>query len=134
MEQRSYDLNFNAVVFPAKEMIVSCTSCNAELAREVWNSYHDYNRKQAAARKRFARCPKCKTAFKVSRETPTWETAGNGDLIAKGKNGDFCIWRYGNAFKWRYRTYGKQYADQIGFAVTKEYAKSMCERHKEWRL
>lgn len=131
--EKAAGLCVKAVVMPSKELIASCNACNAVLAREPWSGYHDYNRRKAAVEKRFFSCPKCKTQFQVSRETPSWTKEPNGDLVARCKNGDFCIWKYGNAFKWRYRTYGKQYADQIGFAATKEYAKSACERHKEWR-
>ena len=132
--EKTCEISVRAVELPKKELIALCKACNAVLAREPWSGYHDYNRRKAAVEKRFSNCPKCKAQFQVLREKPKWEKEKNGDLVARCKNGDFCIWKYGNAFKWRYRTYGTLYATQMGFATTKEYAKSACERHKEWKL
>ena len=61
-----------------------------------------------------------------------WVKLENKDYQAKCTNGDFLIWRYGNSYKWRYRTYGKQYADQIGYAATLELAKKACESHEDF--
>ncbi len=127
-------VNVEPILFPTAVLVAKCPVCETELARLSFNGYHDYNNKRSSVRKKIRRCSQCKAVFSVSNEKPTWERTKNGDLIAECLNGDFLVWKYGNAYKWRYRTYGKQYADEIFFARTKEEAQRACERHKEWRM
>ena len=135
----TYTVKCSPVLNPTKAIVVRCGKCNAELARLAWETYHDYNRKRAEALKRVSVCPNCGTQFKcLGENAPKWEKAdkklGYGSLIAKCKNGDFLIFKYGSIYKWRYRKYGNLYADEMGNARTKELAKKLCQRHKEWKL
>lgn len=135
----TYTVKCKPVIHPNKEIIVSCGHCNAEIERIAWETYHDYNRKRVEALKTFSACPKCGAHFKrLSENAPKWEKAekgvGRGSLIAKCKNGDFLIFKYGSIYKWRYRKYGNLYADEMGNARTKDLAKKLCQKHKEWKL
>ena len=131
-----FKLNFQAVVFPIPQIVATCGECGAELARQNYSGYHDYNLQKSILGKRIVRCTYCQPKAERAAEkgnAPKWQREPNGDWLAKALNGDFLIWRYGNSFKWRYRGYGKQAPDVIGFSKTVDGAKQACEKHKQWR-
>ena len=116
--------------YPEKKLSAVCDKCGAVLFETGWDTYYDYKNKKAKLAKKYSFCQKCGT---VNAGTPKWEKETNGDWSAKCKNGEFLIWKYGSAYKWRYRTYGKIYADQIGFAKTLAQSKAACQDHEQWR-
>lgn len=116
--------------YPKKGLKAVCSDCGFVMCEMEWNTYPDYKSKKAKLIKKYSFCQKCGAVNKTC--APTWRKESNGDWSAKCKNGDFIIWRYGSAYKWRYRRYGGVYADQIGFAKTLAQAKRACENHEEW--
>lgn len=128
------NLIFNPVVFPKKEIVASCSLCGHEVARRGWEHYTEYNRQVEKLTAYLEECPNCRARFKDSAKKVVipWERTNDGDYIAKAKNGDFLVWKYGYGYKWRYRKYGAETQERINFAKTKDEAKRACERHVEW--
>ena len=121
--------------YPKKEIYAVCSECKAELWRETWETYADYNSKRSSARKKFKGCPRCGKTAKKAAEMPVpvkWEKQFNGDWMAKLLKGDFLIWKYGRIWKGRYRVYGSDKPVQMGFASTLELMKKRCERSEYW--
>ena len=125
-------INWNVTVLPTAEIIGVCAECREEVARVPYTGYHDHNYKLAKLKKQIPECPKCKAVFFENANKPKWEKTRAG-YLAKCKNGDFLIFRWGKSLKWRYRTYGNQYADCIAYARSVSEAKKACERHKEFK-
>lgn len=121
-------IEWSITSLPAKEIIGVCSKCRVELVRVEYSGYHDYSNKLAAVKKRYTSCPKC-----AAKRGPKWERQGNGDWLAECKDGDFLIWKFGAAYRWRYRTYGKEYADFGGQSYTRAKAQEACERCKQWQ-
>lgn len=116
--------------YPKKGLKAVCNVCGFVAYETEWDSYHDYKAKKARLAKKYTFCQKCGA---VNEGVPKWVKTDNGDWQAKCRNGDFLVWKYGNSYKWRYRTYGGTYADQIGFSRTLDQAKKACQRHEEWK-
>ena len=116
--------------YPLKQLRVVCTDCNTTLKVEEWGSYAEYLRKKQTLKKWYTVCEKCTP--KADGSKPIWVKQPNGDWSAECKNGDFCIWKYGKKYKWRWRKYGNQYADEIGQAYSVKEAKATCENYHEW--
>jgi hypothetical protein len=116
--------------FPKKWLKAVCNVCGFVVSEIEWESYPDYRNKKSKLVKKYTFCQKCGA---VNEGVPKWIRVENGDWQAKCKDGDFLIWKYGSSYKWRYRTYGKLYADQIGFSKTIDQAKKACERHEGWK-
>ena len=129
-------LIFDITVHPTHELIAKCSCCGKELKREYWESYFSYSLVKRRIERTVSTCKYCGAVFVEKKKVPKWESTGKRfEEIAKAKNGDFLIWRSGGPFwKWRYRTYGAVYADQIGRVRGKAAAKTACEKHKEWRI
>ena len=136
MSLQTANLRFNPVIFPKKEIVAFCSCCGEELARRGWESYGDYNRQVKRIEREIEHCKKCKATFKTTASVAdiAWSKTADGDYIAKAKNGDFLVWKYGYGYKWRYRKYGVNAPERINFAKTKDEAKSACKRHVEWKL
>ena len=118
--------------YPKKGLKAVCSECGYVVCEMEWGSYSDYRCKKAKLMKKYSFCQKCGAVNKAG--APVWQKATNGDWLAKCKNGDFIVWKYGNAYKWRYRRYGGEYADQIGFSKTLDQAKRACASNEEWKL
>ena len=128
------NLIFNPVLVPKKEVVARCSLCGHELARRGWEYYTDYNLQVKKLKASVEECHNCKARFKDSAKKVVipWERTKDGDYIAKAKNGDFLIWKYGYGYRWRYRKYGTEAPERINFAKTKDEAKMACERNVEW--
>ena len=129
-------IEWSITSLPAKEIFGACRECGAELVRVEYSGYHDYNNKLSRLKKRYKSCPKCaeKNAPKRAKKSgPKWKRLGNGDWIAECKEGDFLVWKFGSAYRWRYRRYGKDYADLRGQSYTRAKAQEACERCKQWQ-
>ena len=116
--------------YPKKGLKAICKECGFVVIELEWDTYHDYQTKKSKLRKKYSICTKCGAA---NGSGPRWERLDNGDWSAKCANGDFLIWKYGRSYKWRYRHYGGEYADQVGFSATLDQAKGACMRHEEWK-
>jgi len=128
-------IEWNVTVFPSSEIYGVCSLCRAEVARIIYNGYYDHGIKLSKLKKHFPECPKCRNPIESKKTgAPKWEKQLNGDWLVKTAEGDFLIWKYGNAYKWRWRKYGEQYANFIGFASTLADAKRACERHEKWKV
>lgn len=129
-------VKFQPVIFPKKEVVAQCSCCGAELSRRGWESYNDYNRQVKRLTSVLEECPKCKARFKEAEKKANipWERTKDGDCVAKARDGDFLVWKYGYGYKWRYRKYGAEAPERINFAKTKDEAKRACERHVEWKM
>ncbi len=129
------NLNFNTLIYPKSEIIALCSICQKEVGRIEYDGYGDHSRQKGRLAQQVTECPHCKAVFQEKEKTAVipWERTTAGDYIAKATNGDFLVWKWGNGYKWRYRTYGEQAPEQINFAKTKKDAQRACERHREWR-
>lgn len=124
---------FDSLWHPEHVLIAKCSACGKELAREKWKSYFSFERDKSRLIRTIKSCKHCGALFLEMKKTPVWEkTNKKFEIIAKGKNGDFLIWKAGNVWKWRYRAYGELYANQIGRAASKAEAQKACAKHKEW--
>lgn len=130
------ELIFNPVLVPKKEVVARCSVCEHEVTRRGWEYYADYNRQVKKLKTSVENCPNCKARFKdgAKKVVIPWERTKEGDYIAKAKNGEFLVWKYGYGYKWRYRKYGADAPERINFAKTKDEAKRACEKHVEWKL
>lgn len=61
-----------------------------------------------------------------------WAKNKNGDWEAKGKAGDFLIWRYGKWWKIRWRSADGKEMEHLPIAYSIKTAKDRCERHDKW--
>lgn len=120
--------------YPSKRLVVACTVCDTVLDSYEWETYSEYQSKKSRLKTKYVSCPECERREKklAKVKPPKWERQSNGDYQAECKNGDFLIWKYGQAYKWRYRVYGGVYANQIGFAPNLKTAKEHCENYPEW--
>ena len=119
-----------------KEIVATCSLCRVELKREEWTTLGDYQRRTKRFKQTIAKCPFCGAVFKEEtlKANIKWERTKDGDYIAKAKNGDFLVWKYGYGYKCRYRAYGAVYADGIIWKRTKEEAMRVCQQHPEWKI
>lgn len=115
-------------------LLASCSACGKEVVRVEYDGYSDYKRKAAKYKGMIKSCPHCNAEYqaKQARKAPKWAKKG-GDYIAECENGDFLVFKWGYAWKWRYRRYGRKEPDQIATSFSLETAKRACERHKEWK-
>ena len=128
------NVDWRLVGYPGKELYAVCLTCNTEIVRKTWDGYIDFKYWRDKLKKQYTVCPVCKAKNKQPPvQLPTWSKRGNGDWLAMAKFGDFLIWKYGRAYKWRYREYGRESANCVGFASTLEIAKTMCEKHEGWQ-
>lgn len=127
-------IEWNVTQYPVSDIYGVCAECKKEIVRKTYNGYIDYKYWRDKLQKEYTHCPECaKRNAKPIANKSKWEKLLNGDYIAKCLNGDFLIWKYGNAYKWRYRDYGRESPNCIGFASTLEIAKKSCEKHGEWK-
>lgn len=134
--------NVKVVVGPdvkTKEIVATCSVCHMELKREEWTTLGDFQRKDKRIKQTIAKCQFCGATFKEARLV--WETRTclrgrrkETDYIAKAKNGDFLVWKWGGGYGYRYRKYGAENPEGIFWKRTKEEAKRACESHAEWKL
>ena len=124
-------IDISVTNYPKKEIYAVCGDCGAEIWRETWDTYADYNSKKRLAKKLYKKCPKCCAETK-SKTKPVWQRGLNGDYAAQTPEGDFLIWRYGRIWKGRWRKYGSEVPVMLGFASTLELMKRRCERSEFW--
>lgn len=119
-----------------KEIVATCSECHVELKRDEWYSLGDYSRKKKQMEQTIAKCPFCGAVFKeeTKKANIKWERTKDGDYIAKAKNGDFLVYKWGRVWKYRYRKYGEQYAEFIFWKHTKDDAMKACKQHAEWKI
>lgn len=125
--------------YPQKELIAKCGECGGEVWRRAWDTYNDYNRIRAAAKKKCKKCPHCgktneaDTLTKVEwqkhkdiygRTTQDWE--------ALTESGDFLVWKHGKIWRGRWREYGSDNPIMLGFSSSLEGIKRRCERSQYW--
>ncbi|MBQ7913759.1 MAG: hypothetical protein IJ308_08505 [Clostridia bacterium] len=129
-------IDWCVTAYPKSEIYGVCSECKQEVVRVAYDGYHDHRYKEARLKRQFTECPKCKKPVEDNAHLhkPKWEKQPNGDWRAKAKDGDFLVWKYGNAYKWRYRVYGGEYANYIGFALSLKEAKKACENHEKWEV
>ena len=120
----------------SKEIVATCSVCVTELSRDEWYSLGDYSRKMKQFKKSIAKCPYCGAVFKEEtlKANIKWERTKDGDYIAKAKNGDFLVWKYGYGYKCRYRAYGAESPDGVIWKRTREEAMKVCKQHPEWKI
>ena len=124
-----------AVELAPRELIVKCPTCHVEIQRDSWENLNDFNRKRRMLTKAIAKCPYCGERFQPkNRVNIPWEKTKDGDYIAKAKNGDFLVWKFGRGYKCRYRKYGEEAPDGVIWRRTKEDAMRTCELHPEWKI
>lgn len=130
------EINMRIFVQPKKEIVAYCASCENELGKIEFTSYYDFDRNYHKLKDGIYKCSNCGEIFRLSskKDKIPWERTKEGNYIAKAKNGDFMIWKYGYVYKWRYRKYGDKYPERIFTARTKDMAIKACKRHKEWKL
>lgn len=123
-----------------KEVVATCSVCGTELKRESWHSLGDYSRKAKQFKQTIAKCPFCGAVFKETKSL-IWEkkTVLRGrrketDYIAKAKNGDFLVWKWGGGYGYRYRKYGVENPDGIFWKRTRDEAMRACRQHPEWKI
>lgn len=127
-------IDWRLVGYPGKEIYGVCMTCNKEVVSKKWDGYIDYKYWRDKLKKEYEVCPYCAGKHvKASLTPPKFEKQTNGDWLAKARNGDFLIWKYGRAFKWRYREYGRESANCVGFASKLSIAKKMCAKHEGWQ-
>ncbi|MBQ5930451.1 MAG: hypothetical protein IIX02_06640 [Clostridia bacterium] len=114
-----------------KVVIGTCSACKKEVGREHYESFFDFSRKEKRVLS-IAKCPHCGEIFKEGAAIK-WERTAKGDYIAKAKNGDFLVFKWGNVWKWRYRRYGETTPESVRTARTRQDAMAACERHGEFR-
>ncbi len=124
-------INISVTNYPKKEIYAVCRDCGAEIWRETWDTYADYNRKKSFAKKLYKKCPRCGVQTEKQKKI-TWQRELNGDYAAQAPDGDFLIWRYGRIWKGRWRKYGAEKPVMLGFASTLELMKQRCERSEFW--
>ena len=126
----------DTIVHPKKEVVATCSVCRVELKREEWDTLGCHQRKKKEMEKTIVKCPFCGAVFKEENKKANikWERTKDGDYIAKAKNGDFLVWKYGYGYKCRYRAYGAVYADGIFWKRTKDEAMKACQQHPEWKI
>lgn len=122
--------------YPMQLLRAVCEECGHVLITYHWDDYSEYKVQKSKMAKKYTVCPKC---GKVNHSVPKWEKLDNGDWMAKCKNGDFLIWKYGtsrgvwNSYKWRYRRYGGEVKmDDLGTASSVDQAKRAITTHEEW--
>jgi hypothetical protein len=127
---------FDTIIHPKKELVAKCSVCKTVLKREEWVSVSDHQRKKKHIEKCLSKCKHCGAIFKEMQPKAdiVWERTPSGDYIAKAKNGDFLIWKWGKIWKYRYRKYGEQFPDGVFWKRTKEDAQRACQKHREWKL
>lgn len=127
-------LILSTMIHPKKEIIAVCGVCQKEVKRIAYEGYQDHVRVRSRLLKTES-CPHCAAVFIERKCQPTikWEKTAKGDYIAKCKNGDFLVFKWGNVWKWRYRPYGQTQPDVVRTAKTKDLAKRACEHHEEFR-
>lgn len=84
-------------------------------------------------------CPNCIAGYKYDEKrnkaedkvVMKWERLSNGDYQAKGKNGDFLLWKYGKQWKGRYRSASGQYTFFL-FDKDLKKLKARCENNHYW--
>ncbi len=130
----------DTIVHPKKEVVATCSVCRVELKREEWDTLGCHQRKKKEMEKTIAKCPFCGAVFKETKSL-IWEkkTVLRGrrkevDYIAKAKNGDFLIWKWGGGYGYRYRKYGVENPDGIFWKRTKDEAMKACQQHPEWKI
>lgn len=127
-------MEWSTAVLPTSEIIGFCNECNTEICRMHYDGYHDHGTKLAHLKKKYAECPNCKAkAANTVKVSPKWKKLDNGDYVAECKKGDFLVWKFGYAYRWRFRTYGKVFADYGGQSYTRKKAQEACERCEEWK-
>ena len=129
------NINFNPVVFPKKEIVATCSDCGKEIERREWEYYAQYNRLVKSIGKEIKACKHCKAVFQESEKKAVipWHKTTDGDYIAKAKDGDFLVWKYGFGYRWRYRKYGAKEPERINYARTRAEAQKACQRHEAWK-
>lgn len=77
-------------------------------------------------------CPSCINREKIGVQgVMKLERLANGDYQAKGKNGDFLLWKYGKQWKGRYRSASGQYTFFL-FDKDLKKLKARCESNHYW--
>lgn len=61
-----------------------------------------------------------------------WERLPNGDWIARGKYGDFLVWKDGRTFKARYRSIDHVKIFFLPIKRNMSAAKAVCENNYHW--
>lgn len=61
-----------------------------------------------------------------------WEQVAFCDWEAKGKNGDFRVWKDGRVWKGRYRSESKQYTFFLPPQKSVRAMKALCEDNFYW--
>jgi hypothetical protein len=132
MEKR---LEISVLIYPKKEIVVSCADCKEELLRVEYEGYADYSRKRRLAERQARVCTKCGAMFApLADNVPviSWGRTIAGDWIARAKDGDFLVWREGQRYKWRYRRYGAETVE-VHCALSKAAAMIACTKHEGWK-
>ena len=133
-EEEMAKIEWSTVVFPVAKIIGVCAECQREIARVQYYGYHDYKWRLNKLKTQYPVCPHCKEEAEMPhQEKAKWKRQENGDWVAKCEQGDFLIWKFGSAWRWRYRTYGKAYADYGGQAYSRKNAQEACEKQKEFK-
>lgn len=125
-------LDISLAAATQKEIFGVCRNCHKEVKRLPYDGYYGYIKAKSSLLK-ITECPHCQTMLREHKSTIKWERTPKGDYIAKCKNGDFLVFKWGNVWKWRYRPYGQTHPDVVRTAKTKDLAKRACERHEEFR-
>ena len=125
-------IELSVTQYPVKEIIARCGECKAEIWRQTWDTYADYQRKRGLAKKLYKKCPSCGAKTEKGGGIVQWTREANGDYLAKREKGDFLVWKYGRIWKGRYRAYGTDKPVMLGFSSTLEGMKRRCERSEYW--
>ena len=74
-------------------------------------------------------CPNCESGEKVSME---WNQVAFCDWEAKGRFGDFRIWKDGRVWKGRYRSADEQKLFFLPVQKSEKAMKKICEENHYW--
>lgn len=61
-----------------------------------------------------------------------WEQAKNGDWIAQGRRGRFCLWEEGRKWRGRYLSRADIFWFDLPRGLSLEQLKKMCENNCYW--
>lgn len=119
-------------------MRADCPSCKRKISETKYEGNYDFNLKRDKWRENIKECPYCGVQFKRRKMTEQrlrWAKAGK-DMAANAKNGIFIVFKWGKGYRWSFRYYSEDTprAGNTGYAMCREVAERMCEKHKEWKI